>query len=137
MSNGYKPCPFCGSDVWAVEHIDTSIIKRFWRVECLDSDCEAEGISCTSYDSAEDAARIWNTRPVEDALRTENEELRAQWESVPWEAISFILEAIYYNDDRYEGLAGDAHYTEVHRWIRNNMPVGTMARGRTEKEPTE
>lgn len=115
MSNGLKQCPFCGSDVWPVEHIDLSIIKHFWRVECLDSDCEAEGISCTSYDSAEDAARIWNTRPVEDALRAENEELRAKWQSVPWKAIKAVLWHM-------PNGVPFAPYREIDEWRKANAP---------------
>ena len=82
MSDKLRPCPFCRGDVWPVEHIDTSIGKHFWRVECLHRDCEAEGISCASYNSAEDAARIWNNRLVEDALRAENEALSAELETL-------------------------------------------------------
>lgn len=32
------------------------------------------------------------SRPVEDALRTENDALRAQWQSVPWNLLSKIAD---------------------------------------------
>ena len=127
MSNGLKQCPFCGSDVWPVEHIDLSIIKHFWRVECLDSDCEAEGISCTSYDSAEDAARIWNTRPVEDALRTENEELRAKWQSVPWEELyaATVLGLVWAAQATDDAAGGMDACNRALEWLAANAPKET------------
>ena len=86
-------CPFCGKGMASVEHIDLSIIKHF-GVECLDSDCEAEGISVHLL-----RQRRGRSAHLEHASRrrrpesAENEVVsRAKWaKRVPWKAIKAVL----------------------------------------------
>ena len=60
MSEKLRPCPFCGEEV--------TLVKDIWwfadhRAES--SACDVTGPSATDED---DAIKLWNTRPVEDAL---------------------------------------------------------------------
>lgn len=66
MESELKPCPFCFSPAEKDKH---------GAVYCTNTDCPQ------LYPSdAPDVAR-WNSRPIEDALRTENEKLRARCEA--------------------------------------------------------
>ena len=62
-----KPCPFCGEAPRRVEHPHSKILT------CSKVFCMANGM----YFSPE----LWNIRPIEDALRSENETLRARCEA--------------------------------------------------------
>lgn len=59
-----KPCPFCGG---------SEIGESIARVRRVCETCGATG-PCTTSDLAERDA-LWNTRPVEEALRAEVERL--------------------------------------------------------------
>lgn len=69
-----KPCPFCSGDA-------SLIVKTFfgfpeediYKVAC--NDCKSH--SCYSDDS-EETAKVWNTRPAEDAKDKEIERLKAE-----------------------------------------------------------
>ena len=70
-----KPCPFCGGKnpiiVRDVQYPDTPNARTWYAIEC--NICDATG----DWDLGESGAIAkWNTRPVEDALRAENERLR-------------------------------------------------------------
>lgn len=58
VNEDLRPCPFCGSDEW----VDTyyHVKSKGWRVKC----------KCTidAYETEAEAAKVWNYRPVEDAL---------------------------------------------------------------------
>lgn len=72
--NDLKPCPFCGKPATLV----TKHKKLAYFVEC-----ESETCSCMAQaDEEHEVVKIWNQRPVEDALRTENERLRKLVKSV-------------------------------------------------------
>lgn len=55
-----KPCPFCGQNDWRVSYVHASSV-----------------ISCGNC-TAEATDDRWNDRPVEDALRSEVEALKAE-----------------------------------------------------------
>lgn len=62
-----KGCPFCGEPPGTeVASQDGSV-----AVFCRRNDCLASA-------DVSDVVRWWNTRPIEDALRAENERLRAE-----------------------------------------------------------
>ena len=71
MSNELKPCPFCGGKDLEKEVID-GIEGMIYRVSC--PHC-ANTMPMTVDTSMEEAIRIWNTRPAEDALKAELEDL--------------------------------------------------------------
>jgi len=65
MSEEFVACPFCGG---------FRTIKRSngmgWYIGC--NDCNM------GFSVLEEPERRWNTRPIEDALRRENEQLQAE-----------------------------------------------------------
>lgn len=63
-----KPCPFCGE-------------MAFWDSEFAGIYCRC-GAEITFCESDKEAAEKWNTRPIEDALRAENERLREVLERI-------------------------------------------------------
>ena len=62
-----KPCPFCGGEAVLCE-IATGHPRFYMRCE----DCHSEAGICATEEEAE---MIWNSRPIEDALRKRVEEL--------------------------------------------------------------
>lgn len=74
--NELKPCPYCGTHIVAHEH--DGIYN--W-VECQNVDCQASGNVVMILGRVEVgeaiAAKKWNTRPIEDALRARIAELEA------------------------------------------------------------
>lgn len=70
MSEGLKPCPFCGETRLTIEDN-----QKVQDVHVLCKDCGAK----TSFDGIRYAvASRWNVRPVEDALQKRIEELEAE-----------------------------------------------------------
>lgn len=68
MSDELKPCPFCGSS--HIRNIENGMGQNL-------TGCNSCGSRITyQIEDLELAAKVWNTRPVEDALRAENERLR-------------------------------------------------------------
>lgn len=67
MSEELKPCPFCDKSV-TISKRGSSAYPTHWARCLTGSDCPGFGIIAT-----EDQ---WNTRPIEDRLRAENEILR-------------------------------------------------------------
>jgi Lar family restriction alleviation protein len=65
MTDELKACPFCGSDKI---HL---VAGMGYYVKCLG--CGQDTNIC---DYAKEAVTVWNTRPIEDALRKEIEELK-------------------------------------------------------------
>lgn len=79
--NELKPCPFCKS---RAEHYSFNYRKHTVRcVYCL--------ADCGEHDTPERAAFVWNTRPAEDALKSEVGRLR--------EALTQIGIAMLYSED--------------------------------------
>ena len=76
-----KPCPFCGEAPRRVEH------PHFKILTCSKVFCVGNGL----YFSPE----LWNIRPIEDALRAENETLRARVEEL--EELTETLNQNYYD----------------------------------------
>jgi len=66
-----KPCPFCGST--NLHHTETSIFNAVWCRDC--------GAMVDMDDG--DAIKLWNTRPIEDALQARIAELEAQLRWIP------------------------------------------------------
>jgi len=61
-----KPCPFCGNT--NLHHTETSIFHAVWCKDC--------GAMVDIDDG--DAIKLWNTRPLEDALQKRIAELEEQ-----------------------------------------------------------
>lgn len=59
MTEQLKPCPFCGKKPEIIGYDD-----EMYQVICRDCD----GTQDTFFDSPEEAAKAWNTRPIEDEL---------------------------------------------------------------------
>ena len=70
MSDELKPCPFCGSIPEVHYDNDGTRIIRCANTECA-------GLYWEDFDDI-----TWNTRPIEDALRAKNAQLRAALEAV-------------------------------------------------------
>lgn len=64
MSEKLKPCPFCGNNPLSARH------TIFKALVCVSSGCIIEGIRFRVDD--------WNSRPIEDALRRQLSETKAQ-----------------------------------------------------------
>lgn len=60
MSEELRPCPFCGSE-------DLVYLPIVWCKKC---DAQVK-----IADNLEDTIKLWNTRPIEDALRARIAEL--------------------------------------------------------------
>ena len=70
MSEGLKPCPFCGETRLTIEDN-----QKVQDVHVLCKDCGAK----TSFDGIRyDVAGRWNGRPIEDVLQKRIEELEAE-----------------------------------------------------------
>ena len=68
-----KPCPFCGRN----KYLETQYEKGDHSVYC--NYCGATGSFRVGDNSELD---LWNTRPIEDALRAENERLKKALEEI-------------------------------------------------------
>ena len=113
-SGELKPCPFCGSVPELGEHnVDQSSWKPRYDVACRNDKC----ILQRTYETQAVAVAAWNTRPIEDELLEKLQQLRAQWESVPWDSIYQL--AIDTNT-----LAGTPLYGAemVRLWVLANAP---------------
>lgn len=96
MSEKLKPCPFCGAEAcikhsWVPKsrHIAIGCSDDRGCPASNDEQDEQGGFSC-EFDNFEDAARNWNTRPLEDALQARAEaaekrvaELEAEMRWIP------------------------------------------------------
>ena len=72
-----KPCPFCGNT--NLHHTETSIFHAVWCKDC--------GAMVDIDDG--DAIKLWNTRPLEDALQKRIAELE---EAQRWKPLSELPE---------------------------------------------
>lgn len=112
MTEDLEPCPFCKS----VTSFDMSWNRDddiITTAACRDENCPVRPqISLESPHNVEIVVKQWNTRPIEDALRAENQRLR--------EALSYLLEKseLYLNESEpyisesdFElcGALGDSH----------------------------
>ena len=95
MTEELKPCPFCGGFKATIEpvFIESFSTPRFCVI-C--SDCGADSQVDLGQSGAEEC---WNTRPIEDKLRAENERLRA---ILAWYADEENYREEYYEDERCE-----------------------------------
>ena len=66
-----KPC-LCGSDKVHFGY-EPFCGLTFWRVMC-----DTCGTQTSTFDTKEEAAKVWNTRPAEDAKDKEIERLKAE-----------------------------------------------------------
>ena len=74
MSEDLKPCPFCGdAEDLTITRINDSTL--YWCFECESCDYNRY-----IFGNKEEAIKIWNTRPAEDALTAEIERLKADLE---------------------------------------------------------
>jgi len=70
MTEELKPCPFCGEqhewtdDIYQDGYCDSGIV------------CHRRILIMAELDKKEVAEIFWNTRPIEDQLRSENKRLR-------------------------------------------------------------
>jgi Lar family restriction alleviation protein len=73
MNEKLKPCPFCGSKNIVVAHT-----KKLFVYRSICKDCGAD--NCKLAETEEDAIKLWNTRPIEDALQARIAEL--EWSNL-------------------------------------------------------
>ena len=121
MSDELKKCPFCGGEAEVTRTERSRTFGPIVFVGCANPKCNAFSEPMAF------AKSVWNQRPVED-------DLRAKWESVPWEAINnalylaeeyakYHLAQSFGDDTDY-----DAELRAVDEWVRSNAPT---------KEPAE
>lgn len=68
MNEELKPCPFCGGEAHIGAGYGSAFDGTVYFAECMMAKCPAQPeLDC--FDTVEKAAEVWNTRPVEDALR--------------------------------------------------------------------
>lgn len=71
MNDELKPCPFCGAP-GRVEDTNCNNpspnVRPLWEVRC--SSCGYRSLGCVSPAERDESIVRWNTRPLEDALRT-------------------------------------------------------------------
>lgn len=89
MNEELKPCPFCGSD-----DMNVTVTDIFHAVWCRDCGALVDN-------DEEDVAKLWNTRPIEDALQARIAELEAENKKQK-EWINFLLSIR--PEDRIEAL---------------------------------
>ena len=82
-----KPCPFCGGEAHYNPYLN--------KVWCSNKECEGNS---GSWKIAE-----WNTRPIEDALRAENERLKELNNDI----VKYLK---YFLDDAYEIRSVDPQF---------------------------
>ena len=66
-----KPCPLCVGD--AEMHFDRLGGKTIYMVKCSVDKCQCQEMGW--HETEDEAIAIWNSRPIEDALRTRIVEL--------------------------------------------------------------
>jgi len=66
--NELRPCPFCGSDAEKEIYFSFTFNKSFSQAKCTNTDCEMSGFENI-------LVKDWNTRPIEDALIKERDEI--------------------------------------------------------------
>ena len=97
-----KPCPFCGCEKTTVfkRNLHSDGVHKLHWVDCANVNCEVH-FNKGEFDQKE-AERKWNTRPIEDALRAENERLKEESKAVKIENMKLRtgLEQIH-NDASY------------------------------------
>ena len=87
-----KECPFCGNTDHLREYKSTAPFMNFMRTKCFD--CGTDVMS-----------KLWVVRPIEDALRAENERMRKALE--------------FYADDAnwfYEGVTDEWFWSNPKGW---------------------
>lgn len=71
-----KPCPFCGGLNQTIEgYLEYHFSEAFVQCDSCGARSETEEDDLLKK-AKEKAIKIWNTRPIEDALRAENERLK-------------------------------------------------------------
>lgn len=73
MTDELKPCPFCGLK----PNLNEAVTYQNGEKSSAFVRCPHCGLAYSFGDKNEQAVSRWNTRPIEDALRAENERLRA------------------------------------------------------------
>ena len=68
MSEELKPCPFCSSYAMLIPPGDPATKCNGWAVVCSDF-CLFSTNKAERWATKERAIEVWNTRPIEDALR--------------------------------------------------------------------
>lgn len=100
-----KPCPFCGSDDRIILIPSDNSLMADYRSkdEVYCRDCGANQYALGKLK----AIKKWNTRPVEDALRAENETLKAKLKEYEDMGTAAYLYAKSEDKDRITKLEAD------------------------------
>lgn len=104
MTNELKKCPFCWSEV----EMHRGVYSQY--IMCRNKECEA--MSLSNMDGAV-VLKAWNTRPIEDALRAENERLRdVLREMSEGDITGYQVDVPYYTADDLQQMAKQALETK-------------------------
>ena len=100
-----KRCPFCGGEAELRKHINGRGLEQHY-VECLNCDCDMN-VSTYSYNTVEEAIKVWNTRnPVDDVVEALEEELKKCEKE--WSELNG-----FHCDRAYERMTGYNHAIEI------------------------
>jgi hypothetical protein len=81
-----KPCPLCGQEIYSEFYSNRA---EEFDGHCTNKKCLLYGKDLLFFNTAK-----WNTRPIEDQLRSENKRLRAENERFR-EALQYIVDRGY------------------------------------------
>lgn len=128
MSDELKPCPFCGKS----NRMKYSDLGNWYELWC---GCEAMPMIETRIDSdsriaEEQAAKLWNRRPIEDELAARIAELESQVDDLQGElaqssAVSRIVELEADRDRLREALISAKVVMDYFGESMNNMDIVT------------
>lgn len=105
-----KPCPFCGSEAVIKKYFIKGVANHLnYFVACK---CE---IRTRSRKNIDGATSDWNSRPIEDALRVENERLEQRIRELE-EAQSTLTEQLRLANEDAERLAEYVGHKRTCTW---------------------
>ena len=111
MSDELKKCPFCGGEAEVTRTERSRTFGPIVFVGCANPKCNAFSEPMAF------AKSVWNQRPVED-------DLRAKWESVPWEELyaATVLGLVWAAQATDDAAGGMDACNRALEWLAANAP---------------